>query len=111
MRENLGLTPKNDREGCLQDIHWSLGGIGYFPTYTLGNLYASQFFLPFVRAHPDWEEKVAEGHLSFIWEWLKKTIHQYGRQYSAAELCEKATGKTVSALPFVAYLKEKYQIS
>lgn len=108
MRENLGLVPKNDREGCLQDIHWSLGGIGYFPTYTLGNLYASQFFLAFAEAHPDWEEKVAQGHLSFIREWLKKKIHQYGRQYSAAELCEKATGKTLRALPFVAYLKDKY---
>lgn len=108
MGENLGITPKYDAEGCLQDIHWSLGAIGYFPTYTLGNLYAAQFFTVFAHAHPDWEEKVAEGHLGFIREWLRQHIHQYGRQYSATELCEKTTGKPLSAAPFVAYLKKKY---
>jgi carboxypeptidase Taq len=108
MRENLGITPKDDAEGCLQDIHWSLGAIGYFPTYTLGNLYASQFFAVFAHTHPNWEEKVAEGQLGFIREWLRQHIHQYGRQYSAAELCQNTTGKPLSAAPFVAYLKKKY---
>ncbi|HEY2810220.1 MAG TPA: carboxypeptidase M32 [Rhabdochlamydiaceae bacterium] len=109
MRENLGIAPQYDGEGCLQDIHWSLGFIGYFPTYTLGNLYASQFFQCFKQDYPQWEEKVAGGHLDFIREWLHKHIHQYGRQYTPTELCKKITGKPLSEMPFIDYLKQKYK--
>jgi carboxypeptidase Taq len=86
-----------------------LGFIGYFPTYTLGNLYASQFFQCFKQDYPQWEEKVAGGHLDFIREWLHKHIHQYGRQYTPTELCKKITGKPLSEMPFIDYLKQKYK--
>ena len=62
MREYLGISPQFDGEGCLQDIHWSMGFFGYFPTYTLGNLYAAQFFGS-LKSHPQWKEKVATGDL------------------------------------------------
>lgn len=109
MRDYLGISPKADSEGCLQDIHWAMGGIGYFPTYTLGNLYAAQFFDTFTDVHPDWQEKVMAGELGFLREWLKHAIHQYGRQYLPEELCEKVTGKPLSEHFFMDYLKAKYR--
>lgn len=109
MREYLGIVPEYDGAGCLQDIHWSLGYIGYFPTYTLGNLYAAQFFGAFVKAHPHWKEKLAKGNLSFIREWLQTHIHTFGRQYTSAELCTKLTGRPLSEQPFVDYLNGKYK--
>jgi carboxypeptidase Taq len=108
MREYLGISPQFDGQGCLQDIHWSLGFIGYFPTYTLGNLYSVQFFNTFEKSHPNWKEQVAKGSLDFIRDWLKENIHIYGRQYKPNELCEKVTGKLLSEEPYVHYLKEKY---
>lgn len=109
MRENLGIAPQYNGEGCLQDIHWSLGFLGYFPTYTLGNLYAAQFFNAFAHDHPDWKEKTAKGHLDFIREWLHTHIHRYGRQYTSLELCTKVTGKPLSEQPFIDYLNRKYK--
>lgn len=109
MREYLGISPEFDGQGCLQDIHWSLGYIGYFPTYTLGNLYSVQFFNAFEKAHPNWKSQVAHGSVDFIRDWLKENIHQYGRQYTPAELCERITGKPLSEEPFVAYLNHKYR--
>jgi carboxypeptidase Taq len=108
MREYLGISPEFDGQGCLQDIHWSLGYIGYFPTYTLGNLYSVQFFDTFEKAHPNWKERVAKGSLDFIRDWLKENIHKHGRQYTPAELCQKITGKPLSEEPYVSYLKKKY---
>jgi carboxypeptidase Taq len=108
MREYLGISPEFDGQGCLQDIHWSLGAIGYFPTYTLGNLYSVQFFTAFEKAHPNWKEHVSRGALDFIGDWLKENIHQYGRQYTPDELCQKITGKSLSEEPYVNYLKKKY---
>ena len=107
--DNLGVYPELDSEGCLQDIHWSLGCIGYFPTYTLGNLYASQFFQVFERAFPDWEKRVAKGQLDFVCEWLRTHIYQYGRQFTATELCEKISGSPLSEKPFIDYLYRKYK--
>lgn len=109
MREYLGITPRTNTEGCLQDIHWAMGGIGYFPTYTLGNLYASQFFLKFEQDHPDWKEQVQKGHFFFIREWLKDKIHRHGRQYPPEELVIRITGKPLNEKPFIDYLENKYQ--
>jgi carboxypeptidase Taq len=109
MRECLGIAPPYDGEGCLQDIHWSLGFIGYFPTYTLGNLYAAQIFEAFSHAHPDWKEKVRHGNLDFVREWLTTHIHQYGRQFSSEEMCRKVTGRPLSEQPFIDYLNHKYR--
>jgi carboxypeptidase Taq len=108
MQEYLGITPSNDSEGCMQDIHWAMGGIGYFPTYTLGNLYACQFFTVFEKKFPDWKEKVARGDLSFIREWLRENIHQYGREFTAKELVVRITGEPLSEKAFVRHLESKY---
>jgi carboxypeptidase Taq len=108
MQELLGITPPTDSLGCLQDIHWSMGSMGYFPTYALGNLYAAQLFEKFAHDHPDWESKVSQGNLTFIREWLKTHIHQYGRQYTPGELIEKVTGKPLSEKPYLDYLNAKY---
>ncbi|NGX37161.1 MAG: Thermostable carboxypeptidase 1 [Chlamydiae bacterium] len=108
MREYLGICPQADSEGCLQDIHWSMGAIGYFPTYSLGNLYAAQFFETFAKAHPHWKEEVAKGKFSSLSNWQKQEIHQFGRQYLPEDLCEKVTGGPLSEKPFIAYLENKY---
>lgn len=108
MEEYLGLTPKTNAEGCLQDIHWSMGAFGYFPTYTLGNLYAAQLFEAFAKDHPDWEKQVALGQLGFIKQWLHDKVYQHGKRYATPELLKQATGKEFSADPYLHYLKKKY---
>lgn len=108
MQESLGITPSSDKTGCLQDIHWAMGGIGYFPTYALGNLLAAQLFSTFEKSHLDWEEKIANGNLLFLEEWLKENIHKHGKIYTPSELITKATGKPLSAKPYMHYLKTKY---
>lgn len=109
MNELLGITPPNNAVGCLQDIHWSMGAFGYFPTYALGNLYAAHFFIAFEKEFLDWEKRVAAGELGFIREWLHRSIYQYGRQYTSLELLKKVNGKPFSADAFVHYLNKKYQ--
>lgn len=108
MHELLGVTPKNNAEGCLQDIHWSMGAFGYFPAYTLGNLYTAHFFTGFERDFPKWKEKVAQGDLSFINQWLSREIHQHGRRYTSRELLQKVNGKPFSADAYTKYLTHKY---
>jgi len=108
MKNLLQITPPTDTLGCLQDIHWSLGDFGYFPTYALGNLFAAQFFGSFQKQHPDWETRVASGDLSFVREWLKANIHKWGRRYNADELVKKITGKPLSEAAYCTYLKKKY---
>jgi carboxypeptidase Taq len=108
MQELLGITPKNNAEGCLQDIHWSMGGFGYFSTYTLGNLYASHFFQAFEKDQADWEKQVAKGEFQFIKDWLGKNIHQHGKRYTGKELLKKVTGKNFSSKAFEEYLANKY---
>jgi carboxypeptidase Taq len=104
----LGIIPPTDREGCLQDIHWSMGAFGYFPTYTLGNLYAAHFFDAFEKKYPDWEEAVAKGNITFLTEWLKDKIHRHGRLYNAHELVKRVSGKKTSETLYLKYLTEKY---
>ncbi|HSX03483.1 MAG TPA: carboxypeptidase M32 [Rhabdochlamydiaceae bacterium] len=109
MRQYLGIVPSNVSEGCLQDIHWSMGAIGYFPTYTLGNLYSAQFFETFVRKHPAWDEKVSKGDFSELRTFLYENIHRFGREYTAGEIVKKVTGKPLSEKPFLDYLEKKYK--
>jgi carboxypeptidase Taq len=108
MKHYLGIVPKTVSEGCLQDIHWSMGAFGYFPSYTIGNLYAAQLFNAFEKKHPKWESQVEKGKLVFITEWLKDQIHQHGKSFTGPQLIEKVTGKTFSEKPFIDYLKTKY---
>lgn len=109
MKELLGITPKNDVQGCLQDIHWSMGAFGYFPTYSLGNVYAAQMFEAFEKKHPTWEKRIEKGEFGFIHEWLSDNVWQHGRRFDGAELIRKISGKALSAKPFITYLKAKYK--
>ncbi len=108
MKEYLGITPPSDRDGVLQDIHWSAGLIGYFPTYALGNLYAAQFREAMAREIPDLAARLANGDLMAVKRWLNEKIHRHGRRWLAGELCQKVTGKPLGAGPFISYLKDKY---
>ncbi|MFI0434599.1 MAG: carboxypeptidase M32 [Parachlamydiaceae bacterium] len=108
MEEYLGITPVNNTQGCLQDIHWSMGALGYFPSYTLGNLYAAHLFDAFSKDHPDWEKEVALGHFEFVKKWLHNKIYQHGKCYSSHDLLKEATGKDFSVDPYLNYLKNKY---
>jgi carboxypeptidase Taq len=106
----FGLSVPNDTQGCLQDIHWSLGGIGYFPTYTLGNLYAAQFMAAAKRelGIEATDEAFRRGEFGRLKEWLIQNLHRHGQRFRAGELCRKATGDSLSARTFLAYLNEKY---
>ena len=85
-----------------------MGAFGYFPTYTLGTMFAASLFKAFERDHPSWQEGVSNGKMLFINRWLANNIHQYGRQYPSLELIEKVTGQPFSEEPFLEYLNEKY---
>jgi carboxypeptidase Taq len=102
------LTPPTDTLGCLQDIHWSMGGLGYFPTYTLGNLYAAQFM---ERARLDLGDLAGDfrrGEFGRLKSWLNEKIHLPGQRFRAKDLCRRVTGKPLSHKPLLAYLRSKY---
>ncbi|PNY81806.1 carboxypeptidase M32 [Deinococcus koreensis] len=107
MQEYLGLTPPSDAQGVLQDIHWSAGLIGYFPTYSLGNLLSVQL-LEAARQDTAVAAGLQEAHYGPLLAWLAQHIHQHGRSLTPGELTERATGRPLSADPYVAYLHEKY---
>ena len=107
IRGDLGLQVPDDRRGCLQDIHWSMGAIGYFPTYTLGNLYAAQLWEAARRDLPDLDAAIAGGEFAGLRGWLREHVHRHGRRYSAMDLCRRATGEELSAEPFFRYLEGK----
>jgi carboxypeptidase Taq len=107
MRGDLGLEVPDDRRGALQDIHWSMGAIGYFPTYTLGNLYAAQLWETIQAALPDLDAQLRRGELSGLLGWLRANVHTHGRRYAAGDLCERATGRPLSHEPLLRYLGEK----
>jgi carboxypeptidase Taq len=107
MRADLGLELKNDAQGCLQDIHWSMGAIGYFPTYTLGSLYAAQFWEALARDIPKVDEHIERGDFEPILRWLHHNIHRHGRRYSATELCRKITGEALGHRPLMGHLRAK----
>lgn len=103
----LGLDVPNDTNGCLQDVHWSFGLVGYFPTYTLGNLYAAQLWETINEQIPDLDTQMAAGDFSDLLTWLRENIHQHGRRYSAAQLCQRATGKPLEADPLMRHLERR----
>jgi len=107
-KELLGLTPPDDARGCLQDIHWSMGAIGYFPSYALGNLYAAQFWARMKKDIPGLEAQVESGDVAPVLGWLREKIHRHGTAYLPGELVERVTGEKLDARYFVEYLTEKY---
>ncbi len=108
MKDYLGIIPKTDREGVLQDIHWSAGLFGYFPTYALGNLYSAQFYAAAKLSNPGLESQFARGKFAKFGAWLKTNIHVHGKFYSADQLCKKISGKPLNAKYFTDYLASKY---
>ena len=107
MRQYFGLTPPDAARGVLQDIHWSGGAFGYFPTYTLGNLYAAQLFDAAKAALGDLDAMFARGEFAPLLGWLREHVHRHGRRYPAAELVERATGKVPSAEPLLRHLRAR----
>jgi carboxypeptidase Taq len=107
MRQYFGLTPPDDARGCLQDIHWSGGAVGYFPTYTLGNLYAAQFFEKAREDLGDLDAQFARGDFAPLLGWLRKNIHSQGKRYTPPKLVQKVTGKPLSAEPLLRHLRRK----
>ncbi len=108
MKEYLGVDVPNDAEGILQDIHWSLGLMGYFPAYTLGNLYSAQFYSAAKRDILNLENKISKGQFHHLREWLRKNIHIHGKFYPAEKLVKKVTGEKLNNKYFIDYIKNKY---
>ncbi|MBL7786948.1 MAG: carboxypeptidase M32 [Chitinophagales bacterium] len=107
-REYLGIDVPDDKHGVLQDIHWSHGSFGYFPTYSLGSFYAAQFFAAAQRSIPDLNSQIEAGKLGELLAWLRTNIHQYGMLYTSEELCQKVTGEPLNFDYFMQYAREKY---
>jgi carboxypeptidase Taq len=107
-KEMFGLDVPEDRLGVLQDIHWSLGAFGYFPTYTLGNLNAAQLMVAAEKQVPALNDALGRGDYAPLLNWLRTNIHQHGRRYLPAELMEKATGEPTRANHRIEYLRRKY---
>ena len=104
----LGVSVKDDKTGCLQDVHWSHGSFGYFPTYSQGSLYAAQIYQSASAAIPSLEKEVITGDNSKLLNWLRENIHRYGRFYTSEELCKKVTGDGLQSRFFLDYLLAKY---
>ena len=108
MQEYLGITPPNDAQGVLQDIHWSSGLIGYFSTYALGNLVSAQLWEKIKKDIQGLEDQIRKGDFSELLAWLRKNIHRHGQKYEPQRLVEMVTGSTISPEPYVRYLTKKY---
>jgi carboxypeptidase Taq len=108
MKEYLGIVPPNDAQGCLQDVHWAYGDLGYFATYSLGSMFAAQLYEKALRDHPAIPEQIARGEFAELLNWLRQTVHTHGRKFTLAELARRATGEPLQARSYVAYLKKKF---
>ena len=107
-QEYLGITPPSDTLGCLQDVHWSFGLVGYFPTYALGNLMSVQLFEAAKAAHPGIEEDIRQGTFGTLLGWLRDNVHAHGSLYEPQVLLKRATGSELDAAPYVRYLNRKF---
>lgn len=107
-KEYLGVVVPNDSKGVLQDIHWSHGSIGYFPTYSIGSFYAAQFHAAAEKEIGTLDPNDAEDYLKNLLSWLRENIHQYGKQYSSKELSERITGEPLNSKYFMDYANKKY---
>jgi carboxypeptidase Taq len=109
MKEYLGVDVPDDRRGVLQDVHWSSGGFGYFPTYALGNVISLQIWEKVREAIPDLDEQFEQGEFGTLREWLRDNLHRYGRKYTPRETLRRATGSALDVGPYVRYLKDKVE--
>lgn len=108
MEELLGVVPRTNAEGCLQDVHWTRPSFGYFPTYALGNLYSAQFFEAAVEQMPEIAEELEQGRTDALMVWLGEHIHQHGRKFTPRELVQRVTGQPLSHEPFIRYATKKF---
>ena len=108
VRDYLGIEVPNDAQGCLQDIHWAHGAMGYFPTYALGNLYAAQLMETIEKDLPDLWQQVETGQFAPLLDWLREHIHRIGRRKRPIELMEDVTGRPPESGPYLRYLERKY---
>jgi len=104
----LGIVPPTNTLGVLQDVHWSMGGIGYFPTYSIGTILSAQLFDKAVETHPSIPQEIEQGKFSTLLSWLRTNLHQYGRKYDPKDLIQKATGEPLQARSYMKYLKAKF---
>jgi carboxypeptidase Taq len=108
MQEYLGVTPPNDAQGVLQDIHWSFGAFGYFSTYALGNLVSAQLWEKINQDIPNLADQVRAGKFDELLDWLRKHIHRYGRKFQPQEVVQKATGSKIDPAAYMRYLRSKF---
>jgi carboxypeptidase Taq len=108
MQAYLGVSPPTDADGVLQDIHWSQGSIGYFPTYTLGNVIAVQLYEAARRDHPAIPEEVGRGQFATLLGWMRRHVHRHGRKFLPREILQRATGSALTVEPYLAYLQRKF---
>jgi carboxypeptidase Taq len=108
MQEYLGLTPPTNAQGVLQDIHWSGGDLGYFPTYSLGNMYAAQLEAALRREIPEYQEAVERGEFAIITRWMTEKVHRYGKTRQPADIIRSATEEGINADYLISYLENKY---
>ena len=108
MRDYLGLTPPNDAVGVLQDVHWSGGMIGYFPTYALGNLISAQLWECIQNDLPDLESQIERGEFAALLDWLHKKIHRHGAKFEPQDLVQRVTGSKIDPQPYIRYLRTKF---
>jgi carboxypeptidase Taq len=108
MKDYLGVVPPTDTLGVLQDVHWSGGMLGYFPTYALGNLVSVQLWEKINEAIPDLESQIEQGKFDALLGWLRTNIHQHGAKFEPQVLVKKVTGSTITPEPYMRYLTKKY---
>jgi len=108
MEEYLGITPPDDAKGVLQDVHWSMGMLGYFSTYSLGNLISAQLWEKINQDIPDLHEQIRLGKFDILLGWLQEKIHRHGRKFEPQELVQRVTGSKIDPEPYLRYLREKY---
>jgi carboxypeptidase Taq len=108
MRSYLGETPPSDADGVMQDIHWSQGSIGYFPTYSLGNIISVQLFEAARKAHPSLLEEIRRGQFSTLLGWMRQHVHRHGRKFLPREVLKRATGSELTVEPYLRYLQRKF---
>ena len=106
---DFGIAPPDDRDGCLQDVHWYAGAVGGgFQGYTIGNILAAQFYAAALSAHPEIPAEMARGEFATLHAWLRENLYRHGRKFTPDELVQRATGGPMRIAPYVAYLRAKY---
>jgi carboxypeptidase Taq len=108
MKAYLGVDVPDDAHGVLQDVHWAHGSIGYFPTYSLGNIIGAQLWEKIVADMPDLNARMEQGEFARLREWLREHLHRHGRKFTPQEMRQRLLGGRIDVGPYVRYLKGKY---